>query len=206
VRCLGAALFASARGEPRALPPPTDEERARAATFGSPTRRAEWLHGRAVLRRLGAEVLGVPAEAMAVATGEAGEPLLTAGGRELGGARVSLTHTRRWVVAALCEARVGVDACDALDGARVARVGARAFAPGELEDCGAAASDAHRAAAWALKEAVLKLTLGGVFEPGVASVRVRSLAPPAVEFRVPVEVALLELPGTWVAVARDAPR
>jgi hypothetical protein len=54
---------------------------------------------------------------------------------------------------------------------------------------------------WALKEAVLKLRIGGVFDPGASSVRVLALDPPRVA-NAGVSVELLRLPEGMCAAAR----
>jgi hypothetical protein len=54
---------------------------------------------------------------------------------------------------------------------------------------------------WAIKEAVLKLRIGGVFDPGARSVRVLALDPPQVG-DVTVQVQVLRLPEAAVAVAK----
>ena len=54
---------------------------------------------------------------------------------------------------------------------------------------------------WALKEAGLKLHGGGIFMPGLRSVRVESLEPARVA-DPSMQVALFRLPHAAVAVAR----
>ena len=71
---------------------------------------------------------------------------------------------------------------------------------GEAEGCGAFTDDGTQAAVWALKEAVLKLRIGGVFSPGARSVRVESLTPARVA-NPDTRVELFRLPHGAVAVA-----
>ncbi len=77
------------------------------------------------------------------------------------------------------------------------------LSPGEAEACGAFTSDATQAAVWALKEAVLKLRIGGVFTPGARSVRVEQLEPARVG-NEGTRVALFRLTHGAVAVAVTA--
>ena len=72
---------------------------------------------------------------------------------------------------------------------------------GEAEECGAFGSVPSQAAVWALKEAVLKLRIGGVFSPGARSVRVMCLEPDARVANEGVRVQLYRLPHGMVAVA-----
>ena len=106
-------------------------------------------------------------------------------------------------VAALAAAfAVGVDVADDEDGERLPRIAGRVFSEGEAEECGAHASVAAQAAVWAIKEAGLKLRIGGVFSPGARSVRVKSLEP--VQVADPrLEIALFRVLGAAVAVARE---
>ena len=75
---------------------------------------------------------------------------------------------------------------------------------GEADACGAFTDDTTQAAVWALKEAVLKLRIGGVFSPGAKSVRVESLEPARVG-NASTKVALFRLPHGAVAVAVPPP-
>ena len=77
----------------------------------------------------------------------------------------------------------------------------RIFDDGEAEACHAHASAETQAAVWALKEAGLKLHGGGIFMPGLRSVRVESLEPARVA-DPSMQVALFRLPHAAVAVAR----
>src|SRR5207302_9113776 len=69
------------------------------------------------------------------------------------------------------------------DGRRLPRIARRVLSPGEADACGAFTDDGSQAAVWALKEAVLKLRIGGVFSPGAKSVRVEALHPARVADR-----------------------
>jgi phosphopantetheinyl transferase len=166
-----------------------------------PLRRAEWLAGRRVAKALLRAALGLAPDQVEVLPAASGAPRVHVRGRLDGSLTVSVSHTRRWAVAALARGPVGVDACDDADGARLPRIASRVLSFGEAEACGAHTSPGHQAAVWALKEAVLKLSEGGVFDPGARSVRVASLEPARV-LRPPARVALLRLPDAAVALAR----
>lgn len=143
-----------------------------------PLRDAEWRAGRQVAKevlRLGFDVL--PAEAELVAA-ESGAPELWLRGQRHPEVTVSISHTTHWAVAAAAPHPVGVDVADDEDGARLPRIARRVFSDGEAEACGAHDSVANQAAVWALKEAALKLRIGGVFSPGARSIRVLALDPP----------------------------
>ena len=114
---------------------------------------------------------------------------------------VSISHTRPCAVAGFSVAPVGVDACDDEDGPRLPRIASRVFDDGEAEACHAHTSPETQAAVWALKEASLKLHGGGIFMPGLRSVRVESLEPARVA-DPSMHVALYRLPHAAVAVAR----
>jgi 4'-phosphopantetheinyl transferase EntD len=178
-------------------------EQALLADMPWPLRRAEWLAGRRVAKRLLAAACGFTPERTEVLPLESGAPRVWVDGVARDDLVLTLSHTKGWAVAAVASARVGIDVCDDLDGPRLARIARRVFSPGEAEACGAMASAQTQAAVWALKEAGLKLRIGGVFDPGARSVRVESLAPPRVA-DVSMRVALLRLPDAAVALARDA--
>ena len=95
--------------------------------------------------------------------------------------------------------------CDDVDGVRITRIARRVFSDGEAEQCGAFSSVEHQASVWAIKEAGLKLRIGGVFDPGAKSIRVECVFPARVA-DASMRVELLRLPDAAVAVARDAQR
>lgn len=199
---LGAFVLAEAREAGEVAVRLGANERALLEGMPWPLRRAEWLAGRRVAKRLLAEVFGLEPERVEVLPLESGAPRVWVDGSPREGLVLNLTHTRGWAVAAAAAAAVGVDACDDVDGPRLERIARRVFSEGEAEGCGAHASAQAQAAVWALKEAGLKLRIGGVFDPGARSVRVESLEPARVA-DVTMRVALLRLPTAAVAVARD---
>ena len=165
-----------------------------------PLRRSEWLAGRKVAKALLGS-LGLEPARVEILPLDTGAPAIHLDGAPHPSLILSLSHTRRWAVAAVARGPVGVDACDDADGHRLEHIGSRSFSPGEAEACLAHRSPRHQAAVWALKEATLKLYQGGVFDPGARAVTVASLEPPAL-LRPAVRVALARLPDAAIAVAR----
>lgn len=178
-------------------------ERALLGEMPWPHRRAEWLAGRRAAKRLLAQAFGLAPERTEVLPLESGAPRVYVDGAPLPDLVLNLSHTRGWAVAAAAKDRVGVDVCDDVDGLRIARIARRVFSAGEAEACGAFESQETQAAVWALKEAGLKLFIGGIFDPGARAIRVDSLDPPKVSATPAMRVALLRLPDAAVAVARD---
>jgi phosphopantetheinyl transferase len=169
-----------------------------------PLRRSEWLAGRRVAKRLLQHAFALPPSRTEVVPLDSGAPQVLVDGAPRAGLVLNLSHTKGWAVAAVAVDRVGVDVCDDVDGVRIARIARRVFSEGEAERCNAYASTQTQAAVWALKEAGLKLFIGGVFDPGARAIRVESLEPPVVTATPPMRVALLRLPDAAVAVSRDA--
>lgn len=200
---LGAFVLAEAREAGEVAVPLGAREQALLADMPWPLRRAEWLAGRRVAKRLLHRALQLPPERVEVLPLESGAPRVHVDGVARPDVVLNLSHTRGWAVAAVSSGPVGVDACDDVDGPRLERVARRVFSAGEAEGCGAYDSPRTQAAVWALKEAGLKLRIGGVFDPGARSVRVVSLSPPRVGDPT-VRVALLRLPSAAVALAREA--
>ena len=200
---LGAFVLAEAREPGEVAVTLGPGERALLDAMPWPLRRSEWLAGRRVSKRLLAAAWSLDAARVEVLPLESGAPRVWVDGVPREDLVLNLSHTRGWAVAAIATAPVGVDACDDADGHRLERIGRRVLSEGEAEGCGAHASERHQAAVWALKEAGLKLRIGGVFDPGAKSVRVTSLEPARVA-DVTMRVALLRLPSAAVAVARDA--
>ncbi len=181
-----------------------EAERALLAEMPWPLRRSEWLAGRRVAKRLLQEALGLEPARTQVLPLESGAPRISVDGVPRTDLVINLSHTKGWAVAAVATSRVGVDVCDDVDGERIARVARRVFSEGEAEACGAFESRETQAAVWALKEAGLKLFIGGVFDPGARAIRVESLTPPRVTANPPMQVALLRLPNAALALSRDA--
>jgi phosphopantetheinyl transferase len=142
-----------------------------------PRRRNEWLWGRFGLKTLVQHVLNLPPESVQIIPLETGAPVLLEKGLRRA-EFVSLSHTLHFTAAALSEHPVGIDVCEIKDGPRMVTLASKVFTGGEAEAIGAHRSAHHQAAAWAIKEAALKLRQGGVFVPGVKSIRIASLQPP----------------------------
>ncbi len=200
---LGAFVLAEPREPGEVTVPLGPREAALLGDMPWPLRRAEWLAGRRVAKRLLSRALGLSPERTEVLPLESGAPRVHVGGAPREDLVLTLSHTKGWAVAAVATSRVGVDVCDDVDGVRIARIARRVFSEGEAEACGAFESAQTQAAVWALKEAGLKLRIGGVFDPGARSVRVEALEPARVA-DVTMRVALLRLPDAAVALARDA--
>lgn len=179
-------------------------ERALLADMPWPLRRSEWLAGRRVAKRLLSEALQLEPSRTEVLPLESGAPRISVDGVPRTELVINLSHTKGWAVAAVANGRVGIDVCDDVDGERIARIARRVFSEGEAEQCGAFQSRETQAAVWALKEAGLKLFIGGVFDPGARAIRVESLEPPRVTATPPMQIALLRLPDAALAVSRDA--
>jgi phosphopantetheinyl transferase len=169
-----------------------------------PLRQAEWLAGRAVSKQLLHQAFALEPGRVEILPAQSGAPLVSFDGiaHPL---RLSLSHTERWAVAAAAPFAVGVDVADDEDGERLPRIARRVFSEGEAEECGAHLSLERAAAVWALKEAGLKLRIGGVFSPGARSVRVQSLSPVRVADPT-MELELFRLDGAALAVARERPQ
>ncbi len=179
-------------------------ERALLAEMPWPLRRSEWLAGRRVAKRLLQKAMGFEPGRTQVLPLESGAPRVWLDGVAREDLVLNLSHTKGWAVAAVSRTRVGVDVCDDVDGERIARIARRVFSEGEAEACGAFQSRETQAAVWAMKEAGLKLFIGGVFDPGARAIRVESLSPPRVTAVPAMHIALLRLPDAAVAVSRDA--
>lgn len=201
---LGAWVLAEPREQGEVEVPLGAAERALLAEMPWPLRRAEWLAGRRVAKRLLERALGFEPLRTQVLPLESGAPQVSVDGVPRRDVVLNLSHTRGWAVAAVASTRVGVDVCDDVDGERIARIARRVFSEGEAEACGAFQSRETQAAVWAIKEAGLKLFIGGVFDPGARAIRVESLTPPRVISRPSMQVALLRLPDAAMAVSRDA--
>jgi phosphopantetheinyl transferase len=201
---LGASVLAQARIVGEVLFPLGPRELELLADMPWPARRAEWLAGRHVAKTLLAQAFALPFETTEILPLPSGAPQVYCDGVPRTDLVLNLSHTKSWAVAAAAPSRVGVDVCDDVDGARIDRIARRVFGDGEAEASGALESQQSRAAIWALKEAGLKLFIGGVFDPGARAIRVESLDPPRVTATPPMQVALLRLPTAAVALSRDA--
>lgn len=169
-----------------------------------PRRRAEWLAGRRAGKQVLHAAFGWAPQRVEILPLESGAPKVWLDGVPCDEVVLSLTHTRTWAAAAVARTRVGIDLCDDADGPRLSRIAERVLSEGEAEASGAFTSPQHGAAVWALKEASLKLSIGGVFDPGARAIYVESLSPPRVRAKTRIEVALLRLPGAALAIACDA--
>jgi phosphopantetheinyl transferase (holo-ACP synthase) len=167
-----------------------------------PLREAEWRAGRHVAKQVLLQGFGISPGEVEILPAESGAPVLYVRGAVPAALCLSVSHTTHWAVAVVAPFAVGIDVAEDEDGSRLPRIARRVFSEGEAEACGAHLSVATQAAVWALKEAGLKLHLGGVFSPGARSIRVLSLNPP--QLADPrLEVALFRLDDAAVAIARD---
>src|SRR5262245_29130586 len=197
---LGAKLLAHARepGEPHVVLGP--REQALLAEMPWLHRRSEWLHGRRVAKELLRVAFGLEPARTEVLPAPSEAPEVWFDGERKAGLIINISHTKRYAVAAAAPFAVGVDVCDDEDGRRLPRIARRVMSEGEADGCGAFTDDGTQAAVWALKEAVLKLRIGGVFSPGARSVRVESLKPARVG-NADTRVELFRLEHGAVAVA-----
>ncbi len=180
------------------------QERALLDDMPWPNRRAEWLGGRRAAKRVLEAAFGWSHDRVQILPLESGAPSVWLDGAQRTDVVLNLSHTKSWVAATVASGRVGIDVCDDKDGPRIARIAERVLNDGEAEACGALASPQNGAAVWALKEAGLKLFIGGVFDPGARVIVVQSLSPARVKAPVPMRVELLRLPDAALAIARDA--
>lgn len=178
-------------------------EEALLAQMPWPNRRAEWLAGRHVAKQLLQLAHGWDPARTEVLPLESGAPRVHLDGAPREELVLNLSHTRHWAVAAVAPRRVGIDVCDDVDGLRIERIAARVFSPGEAAACGAFQSRETQASVWAMKEAGLKLFIGGVFDPGARAITVLSLDPPRVRAPHPMQVLLFRLPDAALALALD---
>jgi phosphopantetheinyl transferase len=198
----GVSLLALAREPAPQEPTLCDREHAVLKDLEQyPLRASEWLAGRAAAKGVLERAFGLAPSETEVLPRESGAPEVYVRGVLDQTVFLNLTHTKLYAVAAAARFPVGVDVCDDADGPRLERIARRVFSEGEAEECGAHSSPQHQAAVWALKEAVLKLRIGGVFDPGASSVRVLALDPPRVA-NAGVSVELLRLPEGMCAAAR----
>lgn len=169
----------------------TSEERRRADQFRLPGLRERYIIGRAAMRRMVAEQLGVAARELCFTLSPRGKPSLPGAGLHF-----NLAHSGGLAVLAVTRAgEVGVDVerirpmPDALD------LAARFFSPRELAALRAvppAGRDAAFFRLWTRKEAWLKATGDGIAE---------SLAKIEVEFRPEENCRVLAIGGDAVVAA-----
>lgn len=200
---LGASVLAERREPGEVEVPLGPGEQQLLSEMPWPHRRQEWLAGRRAAKRLLAQAFGLEPGRTEVLPLESGAPRVFVDGAPRLDLVLNLSHTKGWAVAAAAPDRVGIDVCDDVDGLRIARIARRVFSEGEAEACGAFQSAQTQAAVWALKEAGLKLFIGGIFDPGARAIRVESLEPPRVTATPAMRVVLLRLPDAAVAVSRD---
>ncbi len=202
-RCrLGVTLLALRRDEAAAVELGKREVEFVAGLKDWPLRAEEWRAGRQVAKEVLAQGFGIAPTRVEILPAESGAPVLYVDGAFEPALFLSLSHTTHWAVAAVAPFAVGIDVADDEDGQRLLRIARRVFCDGEAEQCGAYDSVANQAAVWALKEAGLKLHLGGIFSPGARSIRVVSLAPAQLENPM-LDCALFRLSDAAVAVAWD---
>lgn len=168
-----------------------------------PHRKAEWLAGRAAAKAVLQAAWGLSPAQVEILPLESGAPRLWVVGQERADLHLNISHTHGYAVAACAKEPVGIDVCDDDDGRRLPRIARRVMSEGEAEACGAFDSVPNQAAVWAVKEAGLKLRIGGVFQPGARSVRIESLSPPRVA-DPSMRLFLFRLPEAAVAVALNA--
>ncbi|MFB6617573.1 4'-phosphopantetheinyl transferase family protein [Streptomyces sp. NPDC085524] len=176
----GAALVLARRtgpgGEPLPCPVLSPAERRLAGALPA-RRRAEWLAGRLLAKRLVGEAVAAPEREVEILPREDGSPYAAVGGSPVVGLHVSISHTAGHVAAALAPEPVGVDLCETGSAAAVRRVADHVFSPGELSLVGTDRAEAM-AGAWALKEAAVKADRSGVFGSAPRGVAILGLAPP----------------------------
>ncbi|WOX47334.1 4'-phosphopantetheinyl transferase superfamily protein [Aeromonas sp. XH] len=126
-----------------------------------PGRRREYLLGRVLLRRLLAERLHCPPDALAFSIGEHGKPALRSHSWQF-----NLSHSGEWLVLALCrEGPLGVDIEMGLRRRPVLPLAERFYAPGEHRWLCSLPPQEQASAfyrLWARKEAVLKAHGAGI--------------------------------------------
>ncbi|PWK69502.1 4'-phosphopantetheinyl transferase superfamily protein [Streptomyces sp. CG 926] len=140
-------------------------------------RQVEWTAGRFLAKRLVGEVVPAPADGVEILPREDGSPRVLVGGSAMPDLFLSISHTARYVAAALAPEPVGVDLCeiDSVDAVR--RVADHFLSPEELSLMDAERPDAMTGA-WALKEAAVKADRSGVFGAAPRGIPILGLRPP----------------------------
>ncbi|MCL2313822.1 MAG: 4'-phosphopantetheinyl transferase superfamily protein [Proteobacteria bacterium] len=183
---------------PVALSP---QEAAQLEGLSHPRRRLEWKQSRLMAKQLLSKAVGGAPESFQLLSREEGPPLLLRGGQPVEGVGVSVSHTACYVGVACAPFAVGLDICNWGDEARIVGIGGRIF--GEEERALGEACPRGFVALWALKEAALKLHGGGIFQPGLSSVHVSALWPPALS-SPRAKAHLYALPEACVALVFEA--
>ncbi|MFJ8013678.1 4'-phosphopantetheinyl transferase family protein [Streptomyces sp. NPDC096339] len=176
----GAALIVARRPGPHEAPWPSPglSPAERRVVRALPAwRRAEWLAGRLLAKRLVGGALAAPEREVEILPRDDGSPYAVVGGSPVPALNVSISHTARHVAAALAPEPVGVDLCEAGSADAVRRVADHVFSPAELALIGTDRADAL-AGAWALKEAAVKADRSGVFGSAPRGVALLGLTPP----------------------------
>ncbi|MEV7417391.1 4'-phosphopantetheinyl transferase superfamily protein [Streptomyces sp. NPDC089919] len=183
----GAGLLVARRSDLHGTPWLGPAERVVAGVLPA-GRRAEWLAGRLLAKRLLGEVTGLPPQRLAVLPRPDGSPYALLDGVPAPGVHLSVSHTERYVAAALAPVPVGVDLCETTSAGAVRRVAEHVFTAAERALVGAAggggpgdpdtAGAAALAGAWALKEAAVKADRGSVFGDAPRRVPLLGLCPP----------------------------
>ncbi|WP_030767567.1 MULTISPECIES: 4'-phosphopantetheinyl transferase family protein [unclassified Streptomyces] len=140
-------------------------------------RRAEWTAGRFLAERLVGEVVPAPADDVEIPPREDGSPRVVVGGSPMPALHLSISHTARYVAAALAPEPVGVDLCETDSADAVRRVADHFLSPEELSLLGGERPDAVTWA-WALKKAAVKADRSGVFGAAPRGIPVLGLRPP----------------------------
>lgn len=172
----GAGLIVARRRGLHQAPPLSPAEQ-RVADALPTRRRAEWLAGRLLAKRLVSEVAAVPTDAVEILPRADGSPRLVVSGSPMPAVHLSLSHTARHVAAALAPEPVGVDLCETVSAAAVRRVADHVLSPGELSLIGTERPDVM-AGAWALKEAAVKADRSGIFGAAARRIVILGLRPP----------------------------
>jgi phosphopantetheinyl transferase len=168
--------------------------------FSYEHRAREWLAGRGTAKALLLHLHGLDPRDVEILPEDSGAPAVHVRGKREKGLVLNLTHTTLYAAAAVSSRPVGVDLCDLEDGHRIRNIARRVFSEGEAEATGALKDPERGAFVWALKEAGLKVDIGGIFNPGARAIRVLSLYPPALA-NAGLEVGSWRLPGSALAVA-----
>jgi 4'-phosphopantetheinyl transferase EntD len=182
---------------PSALDDLVAAERAEAERQGlGEHRRAEWRAGRLAAHAALERLLGDAARGLVVARDPDGAPTVA-----VPGVLVSISHGRRWAVAAAGRvARLGIDLCELARAGNVERI-ARRFL--HVDERALPRGEADWAALWALKEAAAKALRRGLFDGGLAASRVVALAPARFAYpalQVELEIGAEDVVATaWLA-------
>ncbi|ARN23039.1 4'-phosphopantetheinyl transferase family protein [Piscinibacter gummiphilus] len=147
-------------------------EQQRLARISSAKRRAEFLAGRLLLRRLLAATLGGEARDWSLTAADDGPPLVPADA----GVRLALSHSGGWVAGAVSATAIGLDVETPGRARDVLALAANVCSPAEQARLTALQGPARDAAfreLWTLKEAWLKRRLEGVAPARLAGVSTR---------------------------------